>query len=140
MIDYTFQKPNFIDSKQILNLYQSVGWFAYTQQPQTTIEALNNSVVLWATSGKKLIGLCRGITDNQTILYIQDILVDPAYQGQKIGTNLVNRFLKNYQNIGQTVLITDPEEKTLNFYKSLNFLEITPAEYGRAFVMDRRFN
>ncbi|WP_334351733.1 GNAT family N-acetyltransferase [Companilactobacillus sp. HBUAS56257] len=112
----------------------------YTQQPQSTIEALDNSVVLWAINGKNLIGLCRGITDNQTILYIQDILVDPAYQGQKIGTNLVNRFLKSYQNIGQTVLITDPEEKTLNFYKSLHFLEVTPAEYGRAFVMDCRFN
>lgn len=140
MIDYTFQKPNFIDSKQILDLYQSVGWLAYAQQPQTTIEALNNSVVLWVTENKKLIGLCRGITDGKTILYVQDILVNPTYQGQHIGTDLVKRFLEKYQDIGQTVLITDPEDKTLAFYQSLKFQEVKPSEYGRAFVMDCRFN
>ena len=140
MIDYTFQKPNFIDSKQILDLYQSVGWLAYVQQPQTTIEALNNSVVLWAIENKKLVGLCRGITDDKTILYIQDILVNPTHQGQHIGTDLVKRFLKKYQDVGQTVLITDPEDETLAFYQSLKFQEVKPSGYGRAFVMDCRFN
>lgn len=140
MIDYTFQKPDFIDSKQILDLYQSVDWLAYVQQPQTTIEALQNSVVLWAVDNQKLVGLCRGITDSKTVLYVQDILVDPTYQGQHIGTELVNKFLKKHQNVGQTILITDPEDKTLAFYQSLGFQEVKPSGYGRAFVMDRRFN
>jgi Acetyltransferases len=140
MIDYTFEKTTDITAQQILDLYQSVGWSAYTQQPQTTLKALDNSTVLWAVADQKLIGLCRGITDGATILYIQDILVDPSFQGQHIGTNLVNKFLQHYQNIGQTVLITDPDDKTLAFYQSLKFLEVTPQKYGRAFVLDRRFN
>lgn len=140
MIDYTFEKTTDITAQQILGLYQSVGWSAYTRQPQTTLKALDNSTVLWAVADQKLIGLCRGITDGETILYIQDILVDPNFQGQHVGTKLVKKFLNHFQNIGQTVLITDPEDKTLEFYQSLNFLEITPQKYGRAFVLERRFN
>lgn len=140
MIDYTFEKTTDITAQQILGLYQSVGWSAYTQQPQTTLKALDNSTVLWAVADQKLIGLRRGITDGETILYIQDILVDPNFQGQHVGTKLVKKFLNHFQNIGQTVLITDPEDKTLEFYQSLNFLEITPQKYGRAFVLERRFN
>jgi len=139
MIDYTFKKPTIISDKQIIDLYQSVDWLAYVQQPQNTITALKNSAVLWAMDNDQLVGICRGITDQKTILYIQDILVNPKYQRQHVGTNLVQKFLKHFENIGQTVLITDPDESTLKFYQSLKFIEVTPAKYGRAFVMDRRF-
>lgn len=140
MIDYTFTKPATIDGQEILDLYQSVGWTAYTQQAANTLDAFENSTVLWATQNNKLVGLCRGITDKKTILYIQDIIVAPEFQRQHIGTNLVQKFLNHYSNIGQTVLITDPEDATLLFYKSLGFLEVTPKEYGRAFVLERRFS
>jgi len=139
MIDYTFQKPATVTDQQILNLYQSVDWIAYTKQPQKTLSAINNSEVLWAMLDGKLVGLCRGITDKQTILYIQDILVEPAFQRQQIGTNLVKKFLDKFNNIGQTVLITDPEEKTKQFYQSLGFMQIMPDKYGWAFVLERRF-
>lgn len=86
------------------------------------------------------LGCFQRTTDWETILYIQDILVNPDFQGQHVGTNLVTKFLNHFQDIGQTVLITDPEDKTLAFYQSLNFLEVTPQKYGRAFVLERRFN
>jgi len=90
MIDYTFKKPTIISDKQIIDLYQSVDWLAYVQQPQNTITALKNSAVLWAMDNDQLVGICRGITDQKTILYIQDILVNPKYQRQHVGTNLVD--------------------------------------------------
>lgn len=139
MIDYTFQKPATVTDQQILNLYQSVNWSAYVQAPENTLQALNNSSVLWALDNGKLVGICRGITDQHTILVIQDILIKPKYQRQRIGTNLVDKYLDHYKNIGQTVLVTDTEEKTLKFYQSLGFLEITPDKYGRAFILERRF-
>jgi len=139
MIDYTFEQPTTVTTDQILNLYQSVGWTAYTQAPKTTLAALQGSVVLWALADAQLIGLARGITDGHTILYIQDILVDPRYQRQHVGTELVHRFLQHHDHIGQTVLLTDPDAATAAFYQSLGFLEVTPKAYGRAFVLDRRF-
>ncbi|WP_419775479.1 GNAT family N-acetyltransferase [Ignavigranum ruoffiae] len=34
---------------------------------------------------QKLIALLRAVRDGQTIVFIQDLLVDPVYQGQGIG-------------------------------------------------------
>jgi len=139
MLTYQFTRDPQITDQQILDLYRQVGWTAYLQDPANTLAALNQSTVLWVTDATHLVGLIRGVTDAHTILYVQDILVHPDFQGQHVGTELVQRFLKHYQNVGQTVLITDPEDKTLKFYQSLNFLEITPQTYGRAFVLERRF-
>lgn len=139
MIDYTFKRPEWLTDTQLLELYQSVDWLAYLQVPQNTLAAFSQSTVLWAVTDHQLVGLARGITDGHTILYIQDVLVHPAFQRQHIGTTLVKKFLQHYPHVGQTVLITDPEDRTLQFYRSLGFLEITPEHYGRGFVLDRRF-
>lgn len=139
MITYTFTRPATVTDQQLLDLYRSVDWLAYLQHPDNTLAAFAHSTVMWALDRGELVGVIRGITDQHTILYIQDILVRPDHQGQRIGTQLVQQFLQHYASIGQTVLITDPEDKTLAFYQSLKFLEITPQTYGRAFVLERRF-
>jgi len=139
MITYSFTKTAPVTNQEILDLYRSVDWSAYLQHPQNTLDALANSTVLWATVDDHLVGLIRGVTDGHTILYIQGLLVDPAYQQQHVGTTLMKKMLDHYQNVGQTVLITDPEERTRKFYESLDFLQITPQTYGRAFVLERRF-
>ncbi|WP_143461503.1 GNAT family N-acetyltransferase [Levilactobacillus enshiensis] len=139
MTDYSFTRNSQITEQQILNLYRSVKWLAYLQHPQNTLAAIANSTVLWATVDGQLIGLIRGVTDGHTILYVQDLLVDPTYQKQRVGTTLMKKMLAHYQNVGQTVLITDSEERTRKFYESLDFLQITPQTYGRAFVLERRF-
>lgn len=140
MIAYNFQKPQFLTDDQIIALYASVGWTAYTQRPENTLAALANSTVLWATSAQQLVGLARGVTDGHTILYVQDILVAPDYQRHQLGSQLVHRLLDHYQNVGQTVLITDPDAATAAFYRSLDFHDVTPQDYGRAFVLDRRYH
>ena len=139
MIKYTQSRPTEVTNDDLLALYRSVGWSAYLQHPANTLAAFNHSTVLWATEQGHLIGLIRGITDNHTILYIQDILVMPAKQRQQVGTTLVHRFLNQHAAIGQTVLITDPEPRTQAFYASLGFREVLPQDYGRAFVLDRRY-
>ncbi|MFC6260216.1 GNAT family N-acetyltransferase [Levilactobacillus fujinensis] len=139
MVAYTFTRTPQVTDQEILGLYRSVDWTAYLQHPQNTLAALTNSTVLWATVDDHLIGLIRGVTDGHTILYIQDLLVNPTYQKQHVGTTLMKKMLDRYQNVGQTVLITDPEARTLKFYESLDFLKITPQTYGRAFVLERRF-
>ncbi|WP_179394640.1 GNAT family N-acetyltransferase [Lacticaseibacillus absianus] len=138
MISYTWQRPATLSDQAILALYASVGWTAYLKAPANTLAGIADATVLWALDGPKLVGLARAITDHHTILYVQDVLVTPAYQRRHIGSDLLTRLLDQFADIGQTVLLTDPEVRTQRFYGSLGFHAVTPSGYGRAFVRDTR--
>lgn len=79
------------DSNQILALYKCFGWFAYTKEPERLLNGLAQSQVITAYVEEQLVGLIRCITDGQTILYIQDLLVAPAFQRKKIGQRLLKK-------------------------------------------------
>ncbi|MDN6029387.1 MAG: GNAT family N-acetyltransferase [Lactobacillus sp.] len=68
-------------------------------------------------------GLVRTVGDNQTILYVQDILVDPHYQRRGIGMNLMKQVMAKHQNIRQKVLLTDDTVATRSFYRKCGFTE-----------------
>ena len=111
------------NSKEILNLYNAVGWCSYTNKPEMLEHAFNNSLkILCAHDEKKLVGIIRAVGDGYSVLLIQDILVLPEYQRKGIGTKLLNSMLKLYPDIYQTQLVTDRTEKTVAFYKSCGFL------------------
>jgi ribosomal protein S18 acetylase RimI-like enzyme len=112
------------DSNQILALYKCVGWVAYTKEPERLLNGLAQSQVITAYVEEQLVGLIRCITDGQTILYIQDLLVAPAFQRQKIGQRLLKKMLARYPSIRQKVLITDNTEKTRRFYESCSFSSV----------------
>lgn len=80
-------------------------------------------MTLGAFEGEKLLGIICVIGDKYTIIYIQDIIVDPEYQRKGIGTKLVKEILKRYKEVYQITLSTDLREKTVAFYKSLGFLD-----------------
>lgn len=111
---------------EILALYNSVGWIAYTQNPVVLRDGFANSLlVLAAYKGEQIMGLVRVVGDGQTIVFVQDILVFPIYQRRGVGTALLKAILKRYAHVRQIELVTDREAKTLAFYKSLGFQEIS---------------
>lgn len=112
------------DSNQVLALYEGVGWSAYTNDPERLLNALAHSEVITAYVEEQLVGLIRCITDGQTILYIQDLLVASEFQGQKIGQRLLKKMLANHPSIRQKVLITDNTEKTRHFYEACGFSSV----------------
>ena len=112
------------DSNQVLALYEGVGWSAYTKEPERLLKGLAQSQVITAYVEEQLVGLIRCITDGQTILYIQDLLVAPEFQRQKIGQRLLKKMLANYPSIRQKVLITDNTEKTRRFYETCGFSSV----------------
>lgn len=131
-IDYVETKT--IELNALRKLYESVGWTPYARKPDKLARILERSLyVLSAWHDGVLVGLIRVVGDDTSIIYIQDILVDPAYQGKKIGTTLLKRVLKKYAHIRQIVLMTDNTEKTKRFYKSLGLQSIDELE-GLAFV------
>lgn len=111
-------KEDFIpEIKEILKLYNDVGWTAYTNDAENLKNSINNSLKLWsAWENDKLIALGRVVGDGYTIIYIQDILVLETYQDKGIGSKMLNVILEKYKHVRQIVLMTDESEKTINFY------------------------
>lgn len=74
---------------EILALYDSVGWTAYTERPAMLRQAIERSLcVLAAYQDGTLVGLARAVGDGVSIVYVQDILVSPPYQRRGIGSAL----------------------------------------------------
>ena len=111
---------------EILPLYESVGWVFYCKHPEVLRKAYANSLcTLAAYEDEKLVGLIRSVGDGHTILFIQDLLVYPEYQRRGIGTALVNALLDQYPHVYQIELATDNTEKTVAFYKSFGFRNLS---------------
>jgi ribosomal protein S18 acetylase RimI-like enzyme len=114
------------DTAELMSLYNDVGWSAYTNDSTCLKKAIENSLkVLTAWDGNKLVGLIRVVGDNQTIIYIQDLLVRQEYQGRGIGSHLLKRILAEYQAIRQVILMTEQTEETIRFYEKCGMVKIS---------------
>lgn len=136
-MDFTIKEYSTYNEEEILNLYQSVGWLNYVNQPEMLKNAYTNSLkVFGAYEKEKLLGIIRVVGDGYSIIFIQDIVVLPEYQRQGIGTALLKRVLDTYENVYQKTLLTDNTERTIQFYKSQGFQMDTEIEC-RAFTKMR---
>ncbi|WP_313167980.1 GNAT family N-acetyltransferase [Streptococcus parasuis] len=123
MITYK-QNPQ-LDFQAVLDLYASVGWTGYSNHPEMLEKVLEHSLlVLAAVDGDCLVGLLLAVGDGYSIIFIQDILVLPAYQRQGIGRNLLEQAISHFPGIYQLHLFTDNAEKTRSFYEALGFTAV----------------
>lgn len=118
-----YTKFNFDEIKK---LYDAVGWTAYTDDMDALEKGYENSLkILAAYEGDKLLGIIRAVGDGFTVVFIQDILVFPEEQGKGIGKALIKAMLDYYPNVRQIQLTTDIDPKTIAFYKSVGFIELS---------------
>lgn len=128
------EKLQFKDHREIpvadlLALYNDAGWAVYTRDPERLATAVAQSHrVLTAWDGETLVGLIRSISDGQTILYIQDILVRKAYKRRGIGKALFQQLLSHYEGVRQKVLLTDDSPETRGFYEAMGFRSMDQGE------------
>lgn len=112
---------------QLVNLYDSVGWKAYTvsqRKAELPVAIQNSTYVVSAWDGDHLIGLARVLSDEVSVFYLQDVLVLPGYQGQGIGTRLVKNCMERFSHVRLRVLLTDDGAVQQQFYKSLGFRNV----------------
>lgn len=113
------------NEEEILSLYASVGWTAYTEHPQVLRQGFAHSLLtLGAYEGETLLGLVRAVGDGATIVFVQDLLVRPEHQRKGIGSALLQAILDRYPQVRQIELATDNTEKTKSFYRSMGFREM----------------
>ena len=111
---------------EILPLYESVGWTAYTDQPEVLRKGFERSMLtLAAYEEDQLLGIIRTVGDGYTVVFVQDILVFPEYQRKGIGSALLQAILDRYSHVRQIELATDNTPKTIAFYKSMGFREMS---------------
>ena len=112
--------------QEILALYTSVGWTAYTDHPELLRKGFENSMLtLAAYEDEQLLGIIRTVGDGHTIVFVQDILVFPEYQRKGVGSVLLQAILDRYSHVRQIELATDNTPKTIAFYKSMGFREMS---------------
>ena len=119
--DYTdFRKD------EILRLYSSAGWTAYTEDMDALEQGYKNSLaVLAAYEHNELLGVVRAVGDGFTVVFIQDILVYPEKQRRGVGTALMRALLDRYPDVRQIELTTDDTPETAAFYRSIGFAEFS---------------
>lgn len=124
---------------ELVDLYRSVGWTAYTRDPALLYSAVARSLrVVCAREDDRLVGLARLVGDGLTIVYLQDILVMPSHHRKGIGRQLLHRVLEPFHDVRQKVVVTDDEPGQRAFYEALGFIEIRDLKSPiRAFVQFR---
>ena len=119
--------------EQILSLYDSVGWSAYTDDPEVLIQALSNSTfaVYAYDQQQQLAGLIRVISDNATVYAtFRTSWSAPPHSAAVIGRALFDAVLQKFQHVRQLVLITDDMPQQRAFYESMGLTEGAEFEHG----------
>lgn len=110
---------------EVMALYDAVGWTAYTRDQDRLVRAITGSHrVVVARVGGELVGLARSVSDGETIVYLQDVLVVPALQRSGVGQRMVDALFGSYPEVRQHVLLTDAEAGQRAFYEALGFTEV----------------
>lgn len=117
-----FSESDSPEMGELVDLYDSVSWAAYTHDRETLALAVANSTYLiTARSDTQLVGLARGLSDGVSIFYLQDLLVRPDHQGKGVGRELMEMSIAKHANVRQIVLMTDDDHHVHKFYRSLGF-------------------
>lgn len=119
-------------------LTEKVGWG--TRDARVVEEALNNT--LYSVSifdDNKIIGYGRIIGDKTIFLYIQDIMVIPEYQGQKIGTKIMEKLLtkiNEYKKINPDIrTYLGASKGKEKFYEKFGFKTRSSAHLGEGMIL-----
>lgn len=86
--------PNGISAQSVVRLHREVyGIDAYPLE--TVQQLLNTSLWLGLYNGVEIIGFARAITDKHTLCFLCDIIVDPRFRRQGLGSWMMQCFLEH---------------------------------------------
>jgi GNAT superfamily N-acetyltransferase len=93
MIEY---RPEIPDQQQFVALFETTGWNQnYQATPQEFSHMLEHTwYMLAAYDGEQLVGFGRVVSDLVLHAMIYDMIVLPAYQGQGIGGEILDRLVE----------------------------------------------
>ena len=90
---------NILTAEEFLILWNSV-WTSAPSLAQTSLAMEHSLFRVSVYDGDKVVAMARVIGDMGMCYYIKDVIVRPEYQGQKIGSLLIDEILKFVQAYG----------------------------------------
>ena len=132
-------KENIKNVEEFNLLYDDVGWGAYDDN--ITQKALDNTFYsVSAYDDNKIVGYGRIIGDTICFLYIQDIMVKTEYQGNKIGTMIMNKLLEKINEIKQENpdlrVYLGASKNREEFYEKFGFIKRIDADLGYGMILN----
>ena len=114
-----YKEKHDFSREELQELFLSVEWSS-GHYPDKLVTAMKNFETVYAAyDGEKLVGMICAMDDGIMTAYVHYLLVDPEYQGQKIGRTLVEMVKDKYADFLRIVLIAYNTE--LNFYGNCGF-------------------
>jgi len=124
-VQVEYYRDGEVTAKELVELYGSVGWTAYTDDPMSLARAIAGSTfVVTARIDDTLVGLARVMSDEVSIFYLQDVLVRPGKQQMGIGRALIEHCLDRFSAVRQRVLLTDNEPHQHRLYEAAGFNDV----------------
>ncbi len=116
----TFSDSKDFDPSCLIALFDQADWSRGRTVDQTKEMLLHTDLAISAWDQSRLIGFGRVLTDYVFRASIWDVIVDRDYQGQDIGTQLMNRIL-NHTSLHRVELFWLCTRNRQAFYKTLGF-------------------
>ena len=91
----SFSEKKELEASQLLRLFHQAPWAKGRTLDDAKEMLRHTDVALCAWDGDQLVGFGRVLTDFVYRATIWDVIVDKAYQGQGIGTDIVQRILNH---------------------------------------------
>jgi ribosomal protein S18 acetylase RimI-like enzyme len=115
----TFSERRDVDLAQLSRLFQQAPWAKGRTFDDAREMLKHTDVIISAWDGERLVGFGRVLTDYVYRASIWDVIIDKAYQGQGIGTRLVEHILHHpkLKRVELFWLCT----RTPDFYERLGF-------------------
>jgi len=126
-------EENVLSAQQFLNLRESVG-FRVIDEVQAGKAIENGLYNVIAKDGDKVVGMGRLVGDGYVYWYVQDVIIDPEYQGKGIGKEIM-RYLTEYiennsiPNTEVTIALMAAKGKE-DFYAKLGYFARPTERFG----------
>jgi ribosomal protein S18 acetylase RimI-like enzyme len=105
-------------------LFLTTGWNeAYQATPETLLQAVANSAFyISAYDGDKLVGFGRVLSDGYLHATIYEMIIEPTYQRQGIGSEILTRLVEKCVDLGITDIQLFCAKGKVGFYQKHGFV------------------
>ena len=119
MSDIIYKDTKDFRSHELQDLFLSVKWLSGNYPDKLAVAMKNSDAVFSAWDGDKLVGLINVLDDSIMTAYIHYLLVNPKYQGQGIGKELLRLIKEKYKDYLRIVLIA--HDTAIDFYEKCGY-------------------
>ena len=108
-----------VSVESLSSLRESVGW--NRMEKELNNPKLTSYYHIAAYDGDNLVGFIDCISNGVTDAYIQDLMVDPLYQGKGIGSELMNKMINYLKEKHIYIISVIFDESLKSFYERFGF-------------------